>query len=291
MKPPSFEYRRPDTLEEALALLEQYGDAAKVLAGGQSLLPLMAFRLARPSVIVDLNRVDGIDDINLQDASLEMGSMTRHRAVERLRQVADRCPMISDAVAEIGHVAIRNRGTVGGSIAHADPAAEWPLLALLLEARFKVQSSRSSREVRAAEMFRGYLETALAPEEMLVRLEFELPPVGAGTGFIEVAARHGDFAMGGAGAILLIADGVITEARVGIMSAALTPVRAREAEAWLVGQEPTDDVFEAASRAVDEAISPLGDVHAPADYKRNLARVTAKRALVRARDRAVGAAT
>jgi len=289
VKPPAFEYRRPETLEEAVGLLAEHGDEARILAGGQSLVPLLSFRMARPGLLIDINRCLELDHIELDDGRLAMGSLTRHRSVERLAGLSDRCPVMMEAVRQIGHVAIRNRGTVGGSIAHADPAAEWPLLALVLDARFEVTSARGTRAIPAQEMFSSYLQTSIGTDEILTRLEFPLPPLRAGSAFVEIARRHGDFAMSGAAAVIDVEDGKVVDARVGLMSAALTPVRAAEAESILIGHEPTDDVLGRAAAAVDGAIAPLDDVHASAEYKRHLAQITTKRALTSARDRARGA--
>ncbi len=286
MKPPPFEYRRAEHREEALGLLAEHGDEAKILAGGQSLMPLLAFRLARPAVIVDINRLAGLDELHMEDGALVVGSLTRHRAIEKMGGIAERCPLIADAISHIGHVAIRNRGSVGGSIAHADPAAEWPVIALLLDAQFEVESATSSRTIAGPDMFSGYMQSGIAPDEMLTRLRFQLPSAGAGSAFLEVARRHGDFAMAGAGVVLRISDGRINDARIGLMAAGLTPIRATDAESMLLDQEPADEVFEMAARAVDPAIAPLDDVHGPADYKRNLAYVLTRRALHLARDRA-----
>lgn len=291
MKLPPFEYHQPETVEETTALLAEHGEEAKMLAGGQSLMPLMAFRMVRPSHLIDINRVEGLDDLSIDGDVLTMGALTRHRSVERLDSLAHRCDVIRDAVRHIGHVAIRNRGTVGGSIAHADPAAEWPLLALILDGRFEVASPRGSRTIRAADMFVSYLETSMATDEVLTRLDFRLPASDAGSAFVEVARRHGDFAMGGAGAVLHIVDGAVVNARVGVLAAGLTAIRSAESEAVLVGSEATDAVIEAASRVIDTIISPLEDVHAPEDYKRQLAYVTTRRALTLARDRALRGVT
>lgn len=287
MKPPPFAYLRPGGLAEAITMLAEYGDQAKVLAGGQSLVPLLAFRLARPQVLIDINECAELEHLALEEGTLSIGSLTRHRAVERFDALGGRAPIVAEAVREIGHVAIRNRGTVGGSIAHADPAAEWPVLAMILDAEFEVVSAAGSRVIPAAEMFAGYFETAMTPAEILTGLRFSLPPPSAGSAFVEVSRRHGDFALSGAGAVLTVEDGRVSDARLGLLAASLTPVRASNAEATLIGQEPTDEVLEAAAAEVDAAIAPLGDVHATSEYKRHLARITSGRALRRARDRAV----
>lgn len=288
MKPPPFQYQRPDTLDEVKSLLAEGGDDVKVLAGGQSLVPLLAFRMARPSLLVDIGDLADLDHAAVEDGILTLGALATHRQVERLPGLAERCPAVVEAVGEIGHVAIRNRGTVGGSIAHADPAAEWPLLALVLEAEFEAGSTGGQRTIAAGDMFVSYMQTALRPDEVLTSLRLSLPPRDGALGFAEVSRRHGDFAMGGAAAMLVLEDGRVSEARVGVMAAALTPVRSAAAEQVLVGEEPTDEVLREAAEAVDGAIDPLEDVHAPADYKRHLAKVTSRRALETARQRANG---
>lgn len=286
MKSPPFEYRRPETMDEALHLLAEVGDEAKILAGGQSLLPLLAFRMTRPGMLVDIGHLEELDHLVLEDGTLSMGALTTHRRVEWNRALVERCPAILEAVSQIGHVAIRNRGTVGGSMAHADPAAEWPVLALVLDAEFEARRVGGSRVIPAADMFLGYMQTGLAPDELLTGMRFALPPPPAGSAFVEVARRHGDFAMGGAAAVLAVEGGRVVHARVGVMSAALTPVRSEASERLLVGEEPSDEALAEAAAAVDGAIDPLEDVHAPAEYKRHLARVTTLRALTAARQRA-----
>lgn len=285
MKPPPFEYQRPESRDEALTALAEAGDEGKVLAGGQSLVPLLAFRMARPGVLIDIGGLACLDHAAVDNGTLTLGALATHRQVERLEALHRRCPAIVEAVGQIGHVAIRNRGTVGGSIAHADPAAEWPVLALALDATFDTESTSGERTIAAEKMFVGYMETALHPDELLTSLRFELPPPGAALGFAEVSRRHGDFAMGGAAATLTTDNGRVTAARVAVMSAGLTPLRCPAAEDILVGSEPTDDVLGEAAAAVEGAVEPLADVHAPADYKRHLAKVTTFRALRAARDR------
>lgn len=290
MKPPPFDYSRPETLEEALAILHETGDEGKVLAGGQSLIPLLAFRMARPAHLTDITRLTELDHVELNgDGTLSIGALTTHRRIENHPELQARCAAIGEAVSQIGHVAIRNRGTVGGSMAHADPAAEWPALALLFDAQFHLRSRSAHRTLAAREMFVSYMTTALAPDELLVEVELRLPPPTAGTAFVEVSRRHGDFAMAGAGAVMETRNGVIADAQIAVMSAGLTAVRADEAEQTLLGQEPTDELLRTAADAIDSVIEPLEDVHGPADYKRDVAKVVTRRALQTARTRATGA--
>lgn len=290
MKPPAFEYSRPDTIDEALATLHETGDEGKVLAGGQSLIPLLAFRMARPQHLTDITRVRDLDHVELtEDGVLSLGALATHRSVETHPGLQDRCPAIIEAVSQVGHVAIRNRGTVGGSMAHADPAAEWPALAMIFDGQFHIRSRSGSRTLTPEDMFVSYMTTGLAPDELLVEVELRLPPPTAGTAFVEVSRRHGDFAMAGAGTVLQVEDGVVAHARVGVMSAGLTAVRGNEAEQMLLGREPTDELLSEAAESIDSVIEPLEDVHGPADYKRHLAKVVTLRALRAARSRSTGA--
>ena len=288
MKPAPFEYAAPTRLDEAVAALAE-GEDAKVLAGGQSLVPLLAMRLATPALLVDLNRIPGLDEVRFEDGTLEMGAMTRERNVEELPGLAARCPMIAEAVALIGHVAIRNRGTVGGSLAHADPAAEWPALLLALDGEVEATGPAGTRTIGARDLFVTYFTTSLEPTEILTRVRLRLPPPGAGSAFAEFSRRHGDFALAGAGAVLTLdADGTVADARLALIGVRETAVRAELAEELLRGERPTDEAIRAAAEAVDEALNPVSDVHASAEFRRHLAKVMARRALLAARARARG---
>lgn len=289
MKPPPFAYLAPDSLESALAVLAEHGADAKVLAGGQSLIPLLNFRLASPVVLVDLGRVPGLDGIVVRpDGGLSLGAMTRHRRLERDPEVARRAPLLAEAAPWIAHPQIRNRGTVGGSLAHADPAAEIPALAVALKARLRLVSSRGERWLEAREFFLGLLTTALEPDELLV--EVTVPPLAehTGTAFLEVARRHGDYAQSGVAALVTVEpDGRCREARWVYLSAGDTPVVATQAAADLAGQTLDAGLLaEAAATAAEEDIDPSGDIHATAAFKRHLARVVAGRALATAWNRA-----
>ncbi len=285
MKPPPFVYARPETLDEALHLLDENGDDGKVLAGGQSLIPLLAFRMARPVHLTDVTRVPNLDYVHLEESNLSIGALATHRALETNTQLKTRCAAISEAVSQIGHVAIRNRGTVGGSMAHADPAAEWPTLALLFDAELTIQNVEGSRTISAEEMFLGYMTTALLPNELLTSIDMRLPPPTSGTAFVEVSRRHGDFALAGAGAVLEIEGGVISAARISVMSVGLTAIRGAEAEQLLIGNRATDEVLKTAAESIEGAVEPLEDVHGPVDYKVHLAKVVVMRALTSARTR------
>lgn len=291
MKPPPFEYVAAGSLEEALAALTEHGDEAKLLAGGQSLVPLLAFRLARPSVLVDLNRVAGLDRVELSGDTLLLGSMARQRAVERLPGLRERCAMIAEAVELIGHVAIRNRGTVGGSIAHADPAAEWPALAVVLEAQLELAGPRGPRTVPAREFFVSYFTTALEPDEVLTGIRVPIPNGRTGSAFLELSRRHGDFALAGVGALVTLGeDGTAADARLGLIGVGSRPVRAETAEAVLRGRVPDAEAIAEAAAAVTGEIEPTGDIHASEEYRRHLAVVLTRRALAAAVARAEGGA-
>lgn len=289
MKPPPFEYVAPETLEEAVEALARHGEEAKLLAGGQSLVPLMALRLASPGVLVDLNRVSELAYVRREPDGLAVGAMTRQRDVEALPGLEDECAMLAEAIALVGHVAIRNRGTVGGSLAHADPAAEWPALALALDAECEVRGPGGARTVAAADLFETYFTTTLAPDEILTEVRLRLPRGRVGSAFVELARRHGDFALAGTGAVLWLDDeGAVEDARVVLIGVKDTAVRSGAAEAALRGERPTDARIAEAAAAVGADIEPVSDVHATADYRRHLAVVLTRRALETARARAEG---
>ena len=274
MKPPPFDYIAATSLDEALSALAEGGDEAKVIAGGQSLIPLMSMRLAHPTLLIDLNRVDELTSIERVNGSLRVGSMVRHRTAERSKEIADAVPLITAAMPYIGHVAIRSRGTVGGSLAHADPAAELPAVALALNATFNAQSKeRGERAIPAADFFGGYFTTALEPDEILTSIDF--PVLGAGVAVHEVARRHGDFAM--VGAVAAVAPG---DARIALINVAEVPVRATEAEQALNGGASIDEVADLATKDLD----PSADLHASAAYRKKVAGVCVKRALALAQE-------
>jgi aerobic carbon-monoxide dehydrogenase medium subunit len=237
-------------------------------------------------VILDINRVVGLDYVRREGDLVRLGAMTRHRDVELDEDVCSRCPMIRDAMAVLGHVAIRNRGTVGGSLAHADPSAEWPALAIALDAECTVLGASGVRTIPAGQFFQGFMTTALAPGEMLVEMSFRLPPPASGSAFVEIARRHGDFAQAGAGAVLTVDGGQISHARVALLGLGSTPRRAIGAEEALIGERPTDDLLEEVAGMAAESMEPFDDVHAGAGYKRQVGMVVVRRALTAALDRA-----
>ena len=290
MKPAPFEYLAPDSLDAALDLLARSGGEAKLLAGGQSLIPVMNFRLAQPSLLVDLNRLRDLDGLREDGGGLRIGAMTRQRRLERDPLVARLAPLLCEAVPFIAHPQIRNRGTVGGSLAHADPAAELPAVAVALDARLRLQSARGERWVEARDFFAGLFATVLEPDEMLVEVALPPPPPNTGWAFLEVARRHGDYAQVGIAARVTLDDaGLCREARLVYLSVGDGPVEAREAARMLAGTDLSDEAIAAAAeKASRDEMDPTGDIHASADFKRHLARVLPGRALRRAIVRAGG---
>jgi aerobic carbon-monoxide dehydrogenase medium subunit len=290
VKPAIFEYFSPKTAEEATDLLAEHGDDAKVLAGGQSLVPLMNMRLARPAIVVDINRIETLAYIREENGLLRLGALTRQRAAERSSLVAARCPLLRDALRLVGHVQIRNRGTIGGSIAHADPAAELTAVLTALDGEVTARGPRGDRVIAAADLFVTYLTTSLEPRELLVEVCIPALPQGAGWSWMEIARRHGDFALAGVGIVLVLRRGALAEARIALTGVGPTPVRATAAERLLVGQAPSETLWEAAAEAVRDAVSPDGDIHASAEYRRHVAGVLAQRALRESLSRAQEAA-
>jgi carbon-monoxide dehydrogenase medium subunit len=283
MKPPPFEYFEPASVDEAVGLLAEHGEAARVLAGGQSLVPLLAFRLVRPACLVDLNRIAPLAYIEERAGGLALGAMTRQRAAERSPLVRARAPLVHEALGLIGHPQIRARGTVGGSLAHADPAAELPAVMLALDARFVTAGPSGSRSLHAREFFTGILTTALEEGEMLTAVEIPPRPAGARSVFVEVARRHGDYAMVGVAVELTLDDGRrCGSCRIGLLSVGDTPVLAGAAMRELTGAELTRDAIDRAAAVAARDLDPPTDLHASAEYRRHLARVLIGRALRRA---------
>jgi len=288
MKPASFDYASPRTASEAVALLAAGGGEAKVLAGGQSLFPLLSMRLARPALLVDLGRVEGLDYIREEAGGLAIGAMTTKRSVERSPLVRAQQPLLHAATLLIGHPQIRNRGTVGGSFAHADPAAEYPAVGVAQGARLRVLGPDGERTFAAADFFVGPLTTSLGPADVLLEVRFPAFAKGTGWSFQEVARRAGDFALAGAAATLrLDRRGRVDEARLVLFGVGATALRAREAEDALAGERPEAPALRAAAlRAAAALEEPLSDLHASGEFRRHLAGVLARRALEEALARA-----
>jgi CO/xanthine dehydrogenase FAD-binding subunit len=292
VKPARFDYLDPTTLPEALALLQQYGDEGKVLAGGQSLLPLLYMRLAAPRYLVDVNRVAGLDGVRVEGDALCVGALARQRAVERAAPAQAGWPLVAEALRLVGHVPIRNRGTFGGSVAHADPSAELPAVVAALDGTLRVASAAGEREIAADDFFLTYLTTALEPTELLVEVRLPAPPARGGWAFLEVSRRHGDFALVGVACLLALEPGGqhVAQARLAFTGVGGTPLRARDAEAALVGAVAGPDAFAQAATLAQAAAEPDADLHASADYRRHLVGVLARRALALAHQRAQAAA-
>jgi carbon-monoxide dehydrogenase medium subunit len=280
MKPAPFNLLRTRSVDEALGLLQAHGDDAKVLAGGQSLVPLMNFRLAQPRNLIDLNGIRGLDQIRFHEQTLSLGAMLRQRDVERSAAVAERLPILREAIEQVAHPAIRNRGTVGGSLVHADPSAELPLLAIALDATFHLRSARASRSVAAKDFYQGYLVTDIAADELLVEIDFSLPPPNCGWCCTEIARRHGDFAIVAVAVLLDCAkDQSINFVRVAIGGVGPAPLRVAESEEMLSGKRPEAEVFRRAGNAAAQAVEPPADIHASSGYRRQLTGVLVRRAL------------
>ena len=289
MKPPRFDYLAPRTLDEALAHLHHHGDQAKILAGGQSLIPMLNFRLAHPGVVVDVNRLTDLAYVRQHDGGVAVGALTRQHAVERSELVRARVPVVAEACRFIGHAPIRHRGTFGGNLAHADPASELPAVMVALEAEMAVASRAGSRAIPAGQFFIGPLTTALQPGEMLTEIRIPAAPPRSGGAFVEMARRAGDFALVGVAALVTLDEaGQCARARIALCGVGPTPVRARAAEDALVGQAPTTAVLDEAADRAAAATSPPSDVHGSAEFRRKLAQHFARQALAAAIQRSGG---
>lgn len=286
MKLPPFEYVVPTSVDEALALLAEHGDEANVLAGGQSLIPLLALRLARPAVLIDINRIAGLDELSASNGHVRVGALTREYVAEESPVVADNVPLLAAALPFIGHEAIRSRGTIGGSLAHADPAGELPAVARALDAAFVVRSSSGERVVAAADWFEGYLSTARQADELLTEVRFPKATAGTGVSFDEVARRHGDFAIVALATSLTIDGGAISDARLAFAGASDVPVRASKAEQVLAGQKPSTELFAEAAQQAAADLDPPADLHGTAEYRKKVAAALVRRGLEAAADAA-----
>jgi aerobic carbon-monoxide dehydrogenase medium subunit len=285
VRPAPFAYHAPRDVDEVLALLAAHGDDAKVLAGGQSLVPMLALRLAAPALLVDIGRVGSLCNLSQGD-DLEIGAGVTQRAVERALAGPASVPVLADALPLIAHPPIRNRGTVCGSLAHADPAAELPAVALALDATFVAASVRGVRRIPASQFFVSYLETALAPDELLLSVSMPVTPPGTGGAFAELSRRHGDFALAGVAAVVTVADGQVRDARLAACGVATTPVRLGAAEAMLRGLRVDRVLIDEVAVEATRDLDPPTDVHAPGWYRRRIVRVLTARALAGALGRA-----
>jgi len=281
VKPAPFDYHRPTSLDEAFALLERYGDDGRILAGGQSLVPALNMRLATPRALIDINRVPGLDGIERSPAGLVLGALVRHAQLERSPVVAAHAPLLAAAAPHIGHAAIRARGTLGGSVALGDPAAELPACLVALEATIQVTRSGAGRAIAAGDFFRGVYTTALEPGEVVTEVVVPAAAPGWRSAFLELARRQGDFALAGLAAHAHVEDGTIREIRLAYCGVGSAPVRARAVEAALAGQHPDRAVVAAVSPQLDADLDPPGDLHGGPALRRQLARVLLARAVTR----------
>jgi CO/xanthine dehydrogenase FAD-binding subunit len=288
MKPAVFEYHAPDSLEQALEIMSQHAGEAKILAGGQSLVPAMNFRVVQPSVLIDLNRVSELSFIREEGEIIRVGAMARERQLEFDSSIAKRTPLLTEATPFIAHPQIRNRGTIGGSIVNADPAAELPVLMLALNARLKAKNNSTERWIEAPDFFTGMFSTALEPDEILVEIELPFMPARTGWSFMEVAPRAGDYAlMGVAALVTLDENGKCRQAKLVYLNAGEGPMDAKEAAKLLQGEEMNDALIEsAAAHASEKEIDPFGNVHTSSEFQRHLANVLTKKALKQAMQRA-----
>ncbi len=286
MKPPPFAYHAPDSVEETLDLLAELGPVAKILAGGQSLVPLMNFRLVRPEALIDINRVVGLASLAEDDSSLVVGAMVRQRTLETSPIARQLCPLLVEATSHIAHLPIRSRGTLGGSMAHADPAAEYPAVAVALEAEVVAEGPSGRRHIPAADFFSGYLTTTLGPDELVVEVRFPKASSSHGQAFTEFARRPGDFAIVGVAANLTFEpDGICRTARMALSGVAPVPVRTLQAEARLRSRGIDRETMVQAGIEAAGEIAPVGDIHASPDYRRALVRDLVPRALGEAHNR------
>ena len=286
MKPPPLDICIPTGVSEALSLLSEYGTDARLLAGGQSLVPLLNFRLSRPEILIDLNRVAGLSFIKGIGDHLEIGAMTREREIENSELIGEHAPLLQEATTYIAHLPIRSRGTIGGSLANADPAAEYPAVALALDFVFVAQSVRGERKIKAAEFFEDILTTTLQPDEILTKIIVPKIPNNSGTAFVEIARRHGDFALAGAAAQISFKNHHPYEARLSVCGAGPTAIRLLAAEKIILRDGVSQNSIKAAAAAASAAADPIADPHASTSYRRRLIGVVVSRAIARAAERA-----
>ena len=280
MKPPVFEYHRADSLAHACELLTSCGDDVKILAGGQTLIPMLNFRLARPKVLVDISNVPERNRVTEEAGGIRVFATTVQRFVEQSPAVQRRLPLLYEAIQHIAHFQIRNKGTIGGSIVNADPASELPAMSLVFDAELEVMSSGESRVIPAEELFITYMTTSLGPDEVLASIFFPEPPANTGWGFHEVARRSGDYALAGSTALVTLDDaGICTRARVALFGVAATPVRATEAEDMLVGNRWSAELARAAAHAIHDVVDPESDIHCTKEYRRSVVEALTGRAI------------
>jgi carbon-monoxide dehydrogenase medium subunit/2-furoyl-CoA dehydrogenase FAD binding subunit len=287
MKPAVFDYYTPSSLEESLELLEEHGFEAKIISGGQSLVPMMNMRLARPEVLIDINRIKELEFIRVLDDHIEIGGLTRHYKIENSRELQNLCPLIVEGIKLVGHSQIRSRGTVGGSIAHADPTAELPVILATLGGTVTLQSIDEERVMTPDELFLTYMTTTMEPNEILTKIEIPRQPGRTGTAIEEFTLRSGDFAIVLAScSVALSEEGILEEATLVLGGVDGVPVLLDEVTDELVGNVPTKEAIEAATEQIADLIDPEGDIHASVEYRKNLAVVLSRRVLDKAIQRA-----
>jgi len=288
MKPPPFTYHDPSTVAEALELLSG-NDNARLLAGGQSLMPMLAMRFVLPDDVIDINNIAELSGIEATGGGLRIGAMTRQRDIEFSDVVQQHCPLMREAILQVGHRQTRNRGTLGGSMAHLDPSAELPTVAMATDATIHVASAKGTRDIAMVDYPAGYMTPAMELDEMVTGVSFPDWPAGHGYGFVEFARRHGDFAITSAACLMTLDSlGAIDRISLTVSGVGPAPVRCKDAEAMLIGQHPSEDVLKAAGETC-RAIDAMADVHASSDYRQHLATVMSRRAMVAAAARAAGA--
>jgi carbon-monoxide dehydrogenase medium subunit len=281
MKPAPFKYIAASSLNHALSLKAEHGDDARFLAGGQSLMPAMNFRLAQPGMLIDVNPLhDRAGIIRSEAGDIRIGALTRYRTLERDAEFLKSCPLFADALPHIAHPQIRNRGTIGGNLSHADPASELPAIAVAMQARMRLKSSKGERELPASKFFLGLLTTDIQPDEMLVEIVFPSPMPRSGACFMEIARRRGDFALVGVAAIITLDEEQrCTGVRLALCGVGETPVDASDTASALVGQRCTQESIGAVAAKIGGVLAPSGNVHATADYQRHVAGVLTKRVM------------
>ncbi len=286
MKPAEFEYHRPYRIDDALSLLKQFGQESKILAGGQSLMPLMNFRLAQPAHVIDINFIDGLDYVKSENGNIKIGCLVRQSRLLNDPLIQQRCPLLAEALAQIGYEQTRNRGTLCGSLAHADPSAELPSVLVALDGVITVKSLAKTRQIAARDFFLSYLTTMLSSDEIVLEASLPEVPPHAGSCFMEFARKSGDFAIVGVAALLALDGETIADARTALNGVGDKPWREREVEEELVGEKGSVELFDKIGRTIAAKIEPGSDIHASASYRRSLAKVLTRRALTTAWRRA-----
>jgi carbon-monoxide dehydrogenase medium subunit len=286
MKPAPFEYERPGSIEEAIAALGRADQDAKVLAGGQSLIPMMNLRVVRTDRLIDIGRIESLRRIEKIGGELRIGSMATHNSILSSPVIAQFCPLFIEAYHEVAHHSVRNRGTLGGSLCHNDPGAEMPLIVSILGATLVARSTKGERLIAADDFFQGNFATALGPDELLTEIRVPIPAAGQGHAFLEVNQRKGDFALVACAAVLTIENGVCRNVRIGYRSVGADTARLPSVEALLEGQQPTPQLFARIASTASETANPTADVHADVAFRRDLIRTLTRRVLTTAAERA-----